>query len=294
MRAKYWIGLSVHKVVPLVTSLIIHKWARYFKTDFAYGVLAGKFWIRVYTCSILWCLITGILAPVAFARGGQDAMQMITNFSIDRTEVTVEQYAKFVSATGYVTAAERRCGGLVFASGWEQKAGWVWSSPFGSPANPREPAVHLTFNDAVAYCAWAGKRLPTDEEWALAAYTEFRRSPPPPFKIGQTYPYPTGPTPDGANCFGDCGSVSVQDYSERLDRGRGPALAGTTAPGVNGLHDMGANVWEWTDGGGISEKRTRGGSWWYGAGRMRAADLATKPKQMAVVYIGFRCAKGAD
>ena len=54
---------------------------------------------------------------------------------------------------------------------------------------------------------------------------------------------------------------------------------------------MGANVWEWTEDGGEQEKRTRGGSWWYGAFRMKADDQATKPKDMAVVYIGFRCAK---
>ena len=294
MREEYWTGLSVHKPAPLVVSPLLNKLAIYLRTNSVYEALAGKCWVRVYACSILWGLITGILMPVAFAGGGQDNMQRITDFSIDRTEVTIEQYAKFVSETGYVTAAERRGGGLVFASGWEQKAGWVWSSPFGIPANPGEPAVHLTFNDAAAYCAWAGKRLPTDEEWVLAAYTEFRRVPPLPFETGQTYPYPTGQTPDGANCLGDCGLISVQDYSARLDRGRGPALAGTTAPGVNGLYDMGANVWEWTDDGGASENPTRGGSWWYGSDRMRVENRATKPKQIAAVYIGFRCAKGAD
>ena len=294
MREEYWTGLSVHKPAPLVVSPMLNKLAIYLRTNSVYEALAGKCWVRVYACSILWGLITGILMPVAYAGGGQDSMQRITDFSIDRTEVTIEQYAKFVSETGYVTAAERRGGGLVFASGWEQKAGWVWSSPFGIPANPGEPAVHLTFNDAAAYCAWAGKRLPTDEEWVLAAYTEFRRVPPPPFETEKTYPYPTGQTPDGANCLGDCGLISVQDYSARLNRGRGPALAGTTAPGVNGLYDMGANVWEWTDDGGASENPTRGGSWWYGSGRMRAENRATKPKKMAAVYIGFRCAKSAD
>ena len=294
MRAKYWIGLSVRKQVPIITSGIIYTWATYFRPGVRFEDLAGEFWIRMFMVQIFCGVIIGILTPVAFAAGGQDDMQKITDFSIDRTEVTIKQYAKFVSETGYVTAAERRGGGLVFASGWEQKAGWVWSSPFGIPANPGEPAVHLTVNDAIAYCAWAGKRLPTDKEWVLAAYTEFRRVPPPPFETGQTYPYPTGPTPDGANCLGDCGLIPVQDYSARLNRGRGPALAGTTAPGVNGLYEMGANVWEWTDDGGASEYPTRGGSWWYGSDRMRAENRATKPKQLAAVYIGFRCARGAD
>ena len=54
---------------------------------------------------------------------------------------------------------------------------------------------------------------------------------------------------------------------------------------------MGANVWEWTENGGLDEKRTRGGSWWYGSFRMRKDDHATKSKDLAVVYIGFRCVK---
>ena len=133
MRDEYWTGLSVHKPVSLVVSPMLKKWAIYLRTNSVYGALAGKCWVRVCTCSLLFGLITGILAPVAFARGGADTMQMITDFSIDRTEVTIEQYTKFVSDTGYVTAAERRGGGLVFASGWEHKVGWVWSSPFGIP-----------------------------------------------------------------------------------------------------------------------------------------------------------------
>ena len=158
-------------------------------------------------------------------------------------------------------------------------------------AQSHEPAVHVTFDDASAYCSWAGKRLPKDNEWAKAAFTEFRSNPTPPFVTGVTYPYPTGDSPKGANCLEDCGPTPAFDYSARLNRGIGHALAGTTKAGVNGLFDMGANVWEWTEDGGEREKRTRGGSWWYGSFRMRADDRASKPKDMAVVYIGFRCAK---
>jgi len=218
-------------------------------------------------------------------------MQPIDGFSIDRTEVTVGQYRQFVDATGYVTAAERNGGGFVYGAGWEQKDGWTWSSPFGTPAAPDEPAVHVTFDDAAAYCAWAGKRMPKDAEWQKAAFTEFRPDPPSPFKTGVTYRYQTGDSPQGANCLDDCGPTPAIDYSDRLDRGIGHARAGATKAGVNGLFDMGANVWEWTEDGGTREKRTRGGSWWYGAFRMEANDRATKPKDMAVVYIGFRCAK---
>lgn len=240
---------------------------------------------------IRFLILAAVLLAGLAASDARANMQPIKGFAIDRTEVTIEQFRKFVEATGYVTAAEKQGGGLVYGAGWEKKAGWVWSSPFGVPGDPQEPAVHVSFNDAAAYCTWAGKRLPKDEEWALAAFTEFRTNPPAPFQTGRTYPYPTGETPDGANCLNDCGRTPAIDYSARLDRGTGPARAGTTKPGVNGLYDMGANVWEWTEDGGGAEKRTRGGSWWYGAFRMQAGDRATKPKEMAVVYIGFRCAK---
>ncbi len=221
-------------------------------------------------------------------------MQRIGAFSIDRTEVTIGQFRNHVQATGAVTRAERAGGGLVYGAGWERKPGWTWKAPFGGPASDDEPAVHVTFDEAAAYCRWAGKRLPTDAEWEEAAYTERRTAPPAPFERGRTYDYPTGGAPAGANCLDDCGPSPVVDRSAVLDRGRGSARAGTTKPGVNGLYDMGANVWEWTESGGAAEKRTRGGSWWYGAAQMHRAYRAFKPRDMAVVYIGFRCARDSS
>ena len=65
-------------------------------------------------------------------------------------------------------------------------------------ARPDEPAVHVTFGDAKAYCAWAGKRLPKDMGWVKTAFTEFRASPPAPFVTGVTYLFPKGTTPEGS------------------------------------------------------------------------------------------------
>ncbi len=235
-----------------------------------------------------------LLALVSLVTIACAEMQRIGGLAIDRTEVTVAQFRAFVDATGYVTAAEKRGGGLVYEAGWSRKKGWVWHSPFGTPARPSEPAVHVTFDEAAAYCAWAGKRLPTDAEWRRAAFTEYRGNPPSPFRWGVTYAYPTGETPTGANCLDECGPTPAIDYSSRLDRGIGHAPAGATRAGVNGLYDMGANVWEWAENGGDPDKGTRGGSWWYGAFRMTKDDSSTKPRDMAVVYIGFRCAKNLE
>ncbi len=218
-----------------------------------------------------------------------DDMQRIGAFSIDRTEVTIGAFARFAEDTAIVTEAEGKGGGLVYASGWERKPGWNWRNPYGRTAGPEEPAVHVTFDEAEAYCRWAGKRLPTEKEWLEAAYTETREAPPPPFIKGRTYRYPTGDAPDGANCLHDCGDSAGIDYSSSLVRGIGHAKAGTTAPGVNGLFDMGANVWEWVETPDDTHKGTRGGSWWYGAAQMEAGYRATKPRDMAAVYIGFRC-----
>jgi formylglycine-generating enzyme required for sulfatase activity len=231
-----------------------------------------------------------VLLSVPLQGLAESSMQAIGRFEIDRTEVTVGQFGRYVAVTGVVTAAERAGGGSTFENGWEQRAGWTWRSPFGQPAGPSEPAVHLTYGEAEAYCKWAGKRLPTDAEWGEAAYTERRAKPPEGFVTGRTYPYPTGATPIGANCLGDCGEVSVVPGAV-TSRGRGHAEAGSTRAGVNGLHEMGGNVWEWVDSGPANSKRTRGGSWWYGAGPMRDDHRQEKPADTAVVYIGFRCAR---
>ena len=95
-------------------------------------------------------------------------------------------------ATGTVTRAEREGGGQVYEAGWVSKPGWTWRTPFGGgrAAADDEPAVHVTFHEAQAFCRWAGGRLPSDAQWVQAAYTEQRAAPPPPFERGRTYPLP--------------------------------------------------------------------------------------------------------
>jgi formylglycine-generating enzyme required for sulfatase activity len=231
----------------------------------------------------LAALVLPITAP---AQQAAHDMQAVDGFRIDRTEVTIGQFRRFVTATGVTTAAEKAGGGFQFRAGWERMAGWTWQAPFGRPGADDEPAVHVTWHEALAYCRWAGLRLPTDAEWARAAYLETRAEPPAPFQRGRTYAYPTGDSPDGANQLDRPKGALARE----LGRGAGHVPVRTTQPGVNGLWDMGGNVWEWVDHETAAGKRTRGSSWWYGASQLRADNLAEKPADFPAVYIGLRCA----
>jgi formylglycine-generating enzyme required for sulfatase activity len=266
----------------------------------------GRLRYKRVMCQLPRVLASLLLAPALAAAVpppgsvGLDWVR-VGSFEIARTETTIGQFRRFVLATGAVTQAERQGGGEVYELGWVRKLGWTWAAPFGPGGKPAddEPAVHVTFDEAQAFCRWAGARLPTDAEWVSAAYLEQREQPPPPFRRGERYRYPGGTGPQGAQCLGDCGDVARQRavaHGARLHRGHGHARARSTPAGVNGLHEMGANAWEWVDeppgATGDTERRTRGGSWWYGAAQMREDHLQGKPPATAVVYIGFRCARG--
>jgi sulfatase modifying factor 1 len=80
----------------------------------------------------------------------------LPEFSIDRTEVTNAEFARFTELTGYLTSAERSTD----AQTWRSVA---------STGRPQQPVVFVTWSDALVYCASVGKRLPTELEWEKAA-----------------------------------------------------------------------------------------------------------------------------
>jgi formylglycine-generating enzyme required for sulfatase activity len=169
-------------------------------------------------------------------------------FWIDRTEVTVAQFQEFVDNTGYTTDAERGCcasafertGGLVFGPEKQHIGSATWRLPLGSgtePASPRQPVVMVSWNDARAYCAWAGRRLPTEAEWEKAAHGP----------LAQVFPW--GNQFDGTRlnfCDRNCTAAWLARDDDAYVR---QAPAGSFPRGASpyDVLDMAGNVWEWVN-----------------------------------------------
>jgi len=216
----------------------------------------------------------GSEGPLALDDEGPVHEVSVSGFWLDAHEVTNEEFARFVEDTGYVTTAERaptleelaeqlppgaelpnaadlRACSLVFAppqSGqrvrgfldwWRVSEGASWRHPegLGSDLEGRwdHPVVHVSHDDAAAYCAWVGGRLPTEAEWELAARGGL---------AGAVYVWGDEKPAQGtwlANTWQ--GPFPYRD--EGRDGHPGIAPVGSYPPNSYGLFDMSGNVWEW-------------------------------------------------
>lgn len=112
-------------------------------------------------------------------------MQVIEDFALDRTEVSIAEFQRFAEITGFVSQAMRSDGSEVYEWVWGQKPGWTWQRPFDVESGPRLPVVHLTFDEATSYCEWRSPGLPTETKWRRAIYIEHQSDPNPDFIQGQ-------------------------------------------------------------------------------------------------------------
>jgi formylglycine-generating enzyme len=212
--------------------------------------------------------------PAATYRMGSDAHYAeeapahrvsVDGFWIDRRQVTNRRFALFAAATGYVTVAERPLdpadfpgappenlvpGSLVFnrTAGpvdlrhlnqwWAWTPGASWKHPEGPGSSaaerPDHPVVHVAYEDALAYARWAGKELPTEAEWELAARGGLDAA---------TYVWGDRPEPDDR----PLANYWHGDFPWRPEPGYGTTRpVGSYPANGHGLFDMAGNVWEWT------------------------------------------------
>ena len=226
---------------------------------------------RLYILAACLC-IPMICTTVQATASDRVKINAQSPFLIDRTEVTIARFKAFVSTGGLKTKAERDGGGMEYSGGWQKRSGWTWRTPYGTLGKPDEPVAHLTSQEAQQFCKHAGGRLPSAKEWRLAAYTESREQATGGYRRGKTYTYPVGNSPEGMN-----------------NSRKRHVIAGSTRRGVNGLYDMGANVWEWLADRRGDEALTIGDSWWYSAEMTQSSRAQYKPANFAAIYIGFRC-----
>jgi sulfatase modifying factor 1 len=177
-------------------------------------------------------------------------------FTIDATTVTNSAFAEFVAATGYVTEAESYGFSAVFhlalaapasdvmgpaaaTPWWLGVRGATWRNPGGRLSDigglDDHPVVHVSWNDAVAYCRWSGRRLPTEAEWEFASRGGV---------TGARFPWGDELTADGvwrANIWQ--GDFPVSNSAE--DGWVTTAPVRSFAPNSYGLWQTVGNVWEW-------------------------------------------------
>jgi formylglycine-generating enzyme len=248
----------------------------------------------------------------------------VSDFWMDRTEVTNDQFARFVAATRHVTtaekpSAERPAGSWVFRDGKKMwLAGANWRVP-GGPGTSIEgrgnfPVVHISHDDATACAIWAGKRLPTEAEWEFAVRGGVELS---------RYPWGAEPAPGGR---WNANVRQGENEDTGADGFAGLAPVGSYIANAFDIADLAGNAAEWCADWyahdyyaqlrpdpdksahrnprgpevgndpltpGLWKRVVRGGSWISGELEYRCAARAREAPDFTADWLGFRCVKDA-
>jgi formylglycine-generating enzyme required for sulfatase activity len=225
----------------------------------------------------------------------------LKQYRIADADTTNDQFKRFVEGTGYVTDAERRGYGKVAKEGmidwaWNEVPGATWRQPLGpegptSDELPDHPVTQISGADAEAYCVWAGGRLPTLDEWEVAA------------RAGALTRYPWGDQFDARRANVWNGATHAHNTLE--DGWLYTSPVRTFPPNAWGLYDVIGNVFQYCSGlpgnhnDGDKQRFVagRGGSWWCSAGTcnfFNLVDIGMMDRHGTLSNQGFRIAFGVE
>jgi len=251
-------------------------------------------------------------ADATAAERPQHEVRLERGFAMTRKEITVGEYARFVTATGYRPRATQRGHSMTYdprSGNFVRSSGVDWRSTYdGKPAPIGMPVLHVTARDAEAYAEWLGTE--TGAHYRLPSEAEFEYA----LRAGSQARYPWGngaPPPGSENLTGALdrspqGRTWSNAFAGYGDGWWGPAPAGRLAANAYGLHDIAGNVSEWVAdcwhkgyrrapatgaawvNPGCRNRMYRGGSWASAPAEVRSAWRASGGADATNAWVGFR------